>query len=151
MRPENEGGGLDTQAGSHPFQLTTTFNLNETMDLRDKYSAKPVGLAKNLHFRLPPGLIGNPTAIPRCPVSKFLSNVVNPPCPANTVVGVSNSTINIFNGGHNVIPFLQPVFNLEPEAGEPARFGFIVNQEVPILLDTCSTDRRRLRRDGERH
>ncbi len=29
MRPEEVGGGVDTQAGSHPFQFTTTIDFNE--------------------------------------------------------------------------------------------------------------------------
>jgi hypothetical protein len=139
IRPEAEGGGLDTQAGSHPFQLTTTFNLNETIEARlnGSYSANSVGLAKDLHFRLPPGLIGNPTATPRCPIGQFLANLMHVECPADTVMGVALSTVNLFNSGHNLIQFAEPVFNLEPEAGEPARFGFIVDEQDPIVLDTA--------------
>ena len=30
LSPEEQGGGSDTQAGSHPFQLTTTFAFNQS-------------------------------------------------------------------------------------------------------------------------
>ena len=32
LTPENDGGALDTQAGSHPFQLTSTVDLNQTLE-----------------------------------------------------------------------------------------------------------------------
>jgi hypothetical protein len=36
-----------------------------------------------------------------------------------------------------VATFTVPLFNVEPEAGEPARFGFLVPKlDVPVLLDT---------------
>jgi hypothetical protein len=130
IRPEAEGGDFDTQAGSHPFQLTTTFNINE------EFGAKPVGLVKDLRFKLPPGLIGNPQAVPQCSMAQFLANLNQVECPTNTVVGVARSTINLFNGRHNLTPLVEAVYNLEPATGEPARFGFIVERE-PVLLDTA--------------
>jgi hypothetical protein len=137
VRPEAEGGGPDTQAGSHPFQLTTTFNLNETPESR------PVGLAKDLHFKLPPGLIGNPSAIPRCTLGQFLNfqPETGTHCPAQTVVGVAQSAVNLFfpapepSESRVRIPVQEPVYNLEPAVGEPARFGLIVH-EIPVLLTT---------------
>ena len=69
IAPEEEGGALDTQAGSHPFQLTTTVNLDQTGE------GDPAALAKDLAVKLPPGLIGNPTPLPRCTAAQFLHRI----------------------------------------------------------------------------
>ena len=69
MTAENADGSLDTQAGSHPFQLTTAEALNQTAD-----PLKPPAAVKDLRFNLPPGLIGNPTPFPQCPLTKFIGN-----------------------------------------------------------------------------
>ncbi len=120
LMAEEEGGAPTTQAGSHPFQLTTTLMLNREFDV-----AKPVAMAKDLSFKLPPGLIGNPAPFPQCTDRQFVprSGFVNE-CPASTAVGVAAVTIYEpvnFNGYGTM---LVPLFNLEPLAGEPARFGF---------------------------
>jgi hypothetical protein len=146
MRPEEEGGGVDTQAGSHPFQLTTAFSFNET------FYSHPLGLTKDLHFKLPPGLIGNPTPFAQCSLAQFLSSG-GQTCSAQSVVGVARVTARLPNsfsksasdpgketsgeGRPLAIPFDVPLYNLEPAVGEPARFGFIVNGDVPVLLDTA--------------
>jgi uncharacterized repeat protein (TIGR01451 family) len=150
LRPEAAGGGIDTQAGSHPFQLTTSFTLNESVvekgsvTLNEGAERRSVGAAKDVHVKLPPGLVGNPTPIPRCSLAEFLHQVgsaIQPTCSAQTVVGVANVTVGLGIGGevgevYFVIPMAQPVYNLEPAAGEPARFGFVVNKQVPVLLTT---------------
>ena len=59
--PEAEGGEVDAQAGSHPFQLTATFALNQTAD-----PLAPAALPKDLRFSLPPGLVQDSTAVARC-------------------------------------------------------------------------------------
>jgi hypothetical protein len=136
MTPEEEGGATDTQAGSHMFQLTTTFTLNQTAD------AKPVQLAKDLHFKLPAGLVGNPTPFPRCTLAQF--NTISHSetglneCPANTAIGVAIITINnaAVGSGHGADTFTVPVFNVEPSLGEPARFGFELPR-APVFLDTA--------------
>ena len=69
MRAEEEGGATDTQAGSHPFQFTTGIWFNETLD------AEPAGgMAKDLHFNLPPGVIGDPIPVPQCAIAEFLAS-----------------------------------------------------------------------------
>jgi hypothetical protein len=138
LAPEEEGGALDTQAGSHPFQLTSTLTLNQRAD------ASPVALAKDLKFNLPPGLIGNPTPFPQCTLGQFLtitpsgSKNTNPNnlCPSQTAVGVAMITVNEPGGtfGKPLTVFSVPVFNLEPSVGEPARFAFLVFS-TPVFLD----------------
>ena len=83
---EEVGGAPDAQAGSHPFQFTTTLDLNQTSE------GEPAGGAREgLSFRLPAGLVGNPTAYPRCTLAQF-STIINSQaneCPADTVLGVA--------------------------------------------------------------
>jgi hypothetical protein len=130
LRPENADGSLDTQAGSHPFQLTTAIALNQGVQ-----SWRPPEAVKDLRFNLPPGLIGNPTPFPQCSLRDFtvIAEGGGNLCPANTVVGVASVTLGIGNGGEATGSV--PVFVLAPSVGEPARFGFEV-ATVPIYLDT---------------
>lgn len=131
--PEREGGDLDVQAGSHPYQLTTSLNFNQGSDYR-----LPPASPRDLEIALPAGLIGNAEGIPKCSNVDFQhlgqGGFINA-CPANTAVGVSMATIEEANGlEFTNLPV--PVFNLEPEPGEPARFGFEVAGS-PVTFDTA--------------
>jgi hypothetical protein len=137
MVPEEEGGGVDVQAGSHPYQLTSTLTLTEAAD-----QTKPVAVARNVAIKLPPGLIGNATKIAQCSDADFKASVEPGSGIAGTVdrcspaamVGVAIVTIDEpDNVGLATLPV--PIFNLVPEPGEPARFGFEIAQS-PVVLDT---------------
>jgi len=147
MSLEEEGGGTTTQAGAHPFQLTTSIALNQ---LRDKNplvtppqfrpEVTPPALTKNLSFKLPPGLIGNPTSIPQCSLKQFFEvNAASTEnrCPASSAVGVAVTTVHEpATVGTSTIT--EPIFNLEPLEGEPARFGFyVVLANAPVFIDTA--------------
>ncbi len=127
LRPENADGSIDTQAGSHPFQLTTVDNLNQGVN-------GPPEAVKDLRFNLPPGLVGNPTPFPQCPLAKF-TNIFREGnmCPDNTVVGIASVTIKALDGDPEAITV--PLFSLAPAVGEPARFGFVAGN-VSVYLDT---------------
>jgi len=130
--PEDEGGGTDTRAGSHPYQLTTTFTLNQTEN-----PLRPPALPRNLRFRLPPGFVGNATALPKCSDLDFrhvTQGGIVDLCPGDTAIGVASVTIDEpeFLG---LVSFPVPLFNLAPERGEPARFGFELLGS-PVTIDT---------------
>jgi hypothetical protein len=128
MLATNENGSVDTQAGSHPFELTTTFTTNN--------SILPARAVKDLHFDLPAGLIGNPEVIPRCTSEEFDElgeNDING-CPAETAIGVAHVYLGDVHYGAETLGVV-PLFNLVPSVGEPAKFGFSI-LHVPIILDT---------------
>jgi hypothetical protein len=141
LTPEEEGGVLDTQAGSHPFQLTTTFMLNTSAVLAyNGYfeevlpEVQPPAFSKDLRFNLPPGLVGNPTPLPKCSMYVFDTEFKN--CPADTVIGVAMPiATNPDSDTHVPYAGTEPLFSLEPAVGEPARFGF-QSWGGPVVLDT---------------
>lgn len=85
----NADGSPDTQAGSHPYAVTTTFNLSETADSNGKLRAEG-GDLKDLEVEVPPGFIGDINAVPICSELEFftLDSKSNPACRDDTVVGV---------------------------------------------------------------
>ncbi len=145
LSSEQEGGALDTQAGSHPFQQTTTITLNQSAEqTKEGLLPQPVVLTKDLNFKWPAGLIGNPTPFPRCTLAQFslIHSEHSTPateCPPQTAVGVARILGNLpspsgAKGGERFEEVV-PLFNLEPSVGEPARFGFSV-EETPVFIDT---------------
>jgi hypothetical protein len=146
MGLEEAGGTATVQAGKHPFQLTTTIALNQLEDINPleqppgfKPEVAPAALAKDLSFKLPPGLIGNPTPIPRCTTAQFYTAVIGQEneCPADTAIGVAVATVHE-PATTGTVTLTEPIFNLEPRVGEPARFGFYVAiANAPVVIDTA--------------
>jgi hypothetical protein len=146
MGIEEEGGTTDTRAGSHPFQFTTTVTLSQGPDpetLTKTPSAGPAALAKDVYTHLPVGLVGDPVPFPTCSMTKFetVTNALTENlCPQQTAIGVTSVTVDEpYTAGE--VTFTQPLFNLEPGYGEPARLGFMVAQgDTPVILDTSLRD-----------
>jgi hypothetical protein len=145
-RAEEEGGLSTTQAGSHPFQVTTTIQLKSGRLLPGKKRKENVieqpALPRNFRFSLPAGLVGNVSKMAQCKMADFLSssrNVSINDCPAESAVGVVSVTASENNGDSALLGFIRtaiPLFNLPPSQGEPARFGFTVVGD-PIVIDTA--------------
>ncbi|HEV7936647.1 MAG TPA: hypothetical protein VGP18_01315 [Solirubrobacteraceae bacterium] len=143
LRPEAEGGAPDAQAGSHPFQLTNVLDFTQTAEGTGE-EVEPVELPRDLTFALPPGVLGNSTAVARCTASQFSKQdnslpVIGDECPPDTQIGVATNTFFLKGQIGNVSEPV-PLFNLVPEAGEPARFGFVAGGVFPIILDTSVRD-----------
>ncbi len=144
MSLEEEGGAPATAAASHPFQFTTQIALNQGRDIAPLTGpgaeVLPTGLPKDVHFNLPPGLIGNPSRLTKCTTAQFftvLNGGVENACPASSAVGVINATVHEPSNVRTAqIP--EPIFNMEANYGEPARFGFyVIIANSPVFIDTA--------------
>jgi uncharacterized repeat protein (TIGR01451 family) len=134
LMPENEDGSPDTQAGSHPFSLTTMLALNTK---EESGFIKPVALPKDLRFALPPGVVGDADAVAQCTAVQFTTILPDGSdlCAGDTAVGVATVTIVEPHNIQEPQAHEQPIFNLVPSAGEPARFGFTADG-FPVTLNT---------------
>jgi hypothetical protein len=117
----NADGTLATQAGAHPFSISTSFDFNSDASLF------PAQRVKDIEVDLPVGLVGNPQAVSTCSLTIFdrLGSFGYPECPATSQVG----TITVENSLFSPMPFATsptPVYNLEAERGEAAAFGTII-------------------------
>jgi len=114
-------GDLQHAAGAHP-DFRFFFAVR-------KQGSLPVASLRNMGLRLPPGLFGNPLAVPRCGASEFLDVTIGPSplCPTKTQVG----TARLVTVGKNNIYL--PIYNLAHGTDMPAKFG-LVYYGVPVYI-----------------
>jgi hypothetical protein len=126
----DEDGGPETQAGSHPAEMVTSFALNTKEEGGVKVTE---GALRDLRVITPEGFAGNPTAVPRCQTIDFLRKVGAgaAQCADSTALGHVKGEVG---GGLGIPgPFEAPLYNLEPTPGTAAKIGFWV-VDVPIVL-----------------
>jgi hypothetical protein len=142
-------GDAYTQAGGHPYEAWTAFEMNRVSDGNGLFRADG-GNFRNVRVDLPPGLVGNPTAVPQCPRSRRIAldqvdardSDPNELCPPESVVGTAIVTTNPSFPGGNLDTLPSVVFNMEPPPGVAASFAFqLVGSQA--FLDAT------LRADGE--
>ncbi len=147
LTPEGEEGAGEMQSGSHPFQLTTTLDFNQSLRRYAPGGGHPeevlpssaAALPRSLQIKLPPGLLADASAAAQCSQADFSALVPNKLnlCPQDTAIGVASVTVNL---AHVPIvgwsQLMVPVFNIAPSLGEPARFGFEV-EGVPVVIRTA--------------
>ena len=122
----NADGTLDTQAGSHPYDLTYSFDLNSIREPNPSPAETDPTQAgdplRRTDLNLPPGIVGNPTAVPRCAQQQFDGGFAFSECPVSTQVGVD--TIGLGFSREHVQETEVPVYNMVPPPGVPAQFAF---------------------------
>jgi hypothetical protein len=116
---EADHGEAYTQAAGHPPVGLTAFEFNHKKGLLGE---EPEGAVKNIRVDLPPGLAGNPQALPKCQVKEFEENK----CASNTQVGTNE--LVVFDGLNN-LTLSGTVYNLEQPAGLALDFGIYVDVE----------------------
>ncbi len=82
-----------------------------------------------MNINLPPGLIGDPEAVPQC-IRKNYNEGENGGCPADTEVGINAVHLGAGGGGY----LYAPVFNMVPPPGVAAQFAFQLSDN-DVLLD----------------
>jgi hypothetical protein len=122
----NADGTIDAQAGSHPYEATFNLGLNYGLEpgepLGEGRLQNAGGDVRNIEVDLPPGLVGDPNAVPQCTRSEFDGGQGGAAkCPADSQIGISTTA---YAGG----TFLdrERVYNLVPPPGVPAEFGFTI-------------------------
>jgi hypothetical protein len=100
----------------------TAAGLHSQVDMHAEFgSADPV---RDLHIHLPTGLVGNPKAVPACSQADFAADN----CAADTRVGTTSAdataTVLVLPVNATATGY---VYNVVPNADEPARLGVILS------------------------
>jgi hypothetical protein len=121
------------QAGSHPFAMTTSFEVNTVEEGGGEYVD---GAIRTLDVFQASGFVGTPNPGPRCSSLDFLrpfpGAAVFPDCPDSSALGY----VVVFLGSQGVREELEPspVYNLESPPGVAAKLGFWIKQ-VPVAVE----------------
>ena len=132
--PVGLDGARDTEAGGHPYELTTTFYLNTREEYNSGAFVKSSDDTKDVVAELPPGFVGNPQVVQKC--SQILASTEPKPgksvCPPSSQVGVARLGLRGLEHeplhSENVVP----VYNVQPGRGAAAQFEFF--DVVPVTL-----------------
>jgi Domain of unknown function DUF11 len=121
-------GSPEALAGGHPEGLLTSLYLTTS-------NIRPNGTPSDFHPReevrdvvvdLPLGFVGDPQAAPKCSLHALLLEVEETACPTGSRIGtvVFEASPGSFRASGGQGSETSSVYNLDPEAGYPAEFGF---------------------------
>jgi DNA-binding beta-propeller fold protein YncE len=133
----NKDGSTDTQAGSHPYKMSTNIVMNTTVlpneiTADSLYHVQPDGgTFKDVIVDLPPGLVGDPNATAKkCTLAQmdvtgeYLGQSLFPgyePCPVESAIG----ELEVEFGANRILGGIlrEPIYNLVPPRGVAAQLG----------------------------
>jgi hypothetical protein len=123
----NSDGSTDTQAGSHPYQATFSFDL--PVELKSNQLFPSGGEPRTIEVALPPGFLGDPTAAAQCTREQLIAER----CPDASQVGIDTTSFN------NIGLARQRVWNVVPPPGVPAEFAVNIGGIKAFLDSTVRT------------
>lgn len=120
-------GSASTQAGSHPYHFRFGFSVNTSVKVGHSSLGDTDGPSespKDIGVEVPPGVIINPTTLPRCTAAQLeLNNGVGEnECPAASTVGTAQFSNTAF--GFPADAITEPMYNMVPPPDAPAQFAF---------------------------
>jgi hypothetical protein len=120
----DKNGQFDQRAGGHPFTASTAIFVNTVVS--PKGFVLPAGEFKDITVKLPPGFLGNPSAVPACPERSPTQD-----CDLDSMVGTVEVLTETFGGWS--LP--TSVFNTQAPIGYPGKFRFRVleSEDVNVL------------------
>jgi hypothetical protein len=125
--------GLSTGQAAGHADLTIDFALAES-------EGEPFGLTRDLEFRLPPGVFGNPEALAKCTTLQLGGSTAESSCPIASQVGYTEVTL----GGANAGTFTDPIYNMPAPGGDKAaRLGFFAGpypMTAEVRLDPATEE-----------
>jgi hypothetical protein len=125
----NADGTLDTQAGSHPYTATFDITLPTTLSQRRQLVSAGGKEARDIVTSLPPGLVADAAATPRC-TRKELE--LQSSCPGASQVGY----LRLVAGSPEREEGILQVFNMVPPPGVPVELGF-EDLEIDTYIDAA--------------
>ncbi|MGN6372472.1 MAG: hypothetical protein ACTHM1_05720 [Solirubrobacteraceae bacterium] len=117
------GGAELSQAGAHP-DVTTLIRFKTHMRQGPEHPYEMTdGNPKDIEVNMPPGVIGDPGAVPTCTQEQLRGNGFASECPIDTQVG-TNKLVFCATFSEQCLEWPVPVYNMKPPTGEPAQFAF---------------------------
>jgi hypothetical protein len=102
------------QAGAHA-------DFNTSFTLKSQLAGGDVAQTREVAISLPPGLVGNVAAIPKCTMLELGQNSETSHCPQDSQVGITELLLE-----ERSDPVLEPIYNMVSPGGDiVARFGFL--------------------------
>jgi hypothetical protein len=132
----DSAGAPYSLAGGHPAKSVTEF----TIRVPDG-ALSPEQNLNGTYVTLPPGAIANPASALRCQVGRLAvtgDGVDVSNCPSGSRVGLATVTLAPLSTPATVT---RPIYNLVPEGGFPAQFGFVVLLSAPTVISVFPQSR----------
>jgi len=136
-------GPANTLAGAHA-DASTSFALR-TLDVAGIGTLPLGGDPREIVVKLPPGVVGDPQNVPKCPRSLFDTASISASgggCPADTQVGVADLSVGLLE---EVAQFVWGVYNVQPGPDEPALLGIQgtetgIGNDIPIRVSASASE-----------